>query len=197
MWLAALWCGSLLGQSGGDVLRGVGEKVAQMGTYAIEFTLKAEGIAPSSGECVVTREGLYRIELDGMIQGFDGESVWVVNPAAEEITLDAPNLQSRSLFDNPAKAFEFAEELFEVEKVAHEAAMIHLYLVPKEGVLDGVDRVHLVVDEATSLPASLGYEIGGATLYVVVERMEACAAVPNRFELPIREYPDFEIIDFR
>ena len=28
MWLAALWCGSLLGQSGGDVLRGVGEKVA-------------------------------------------------------------------------------------------------------------------------------------------------------------------------
>lgn len=182
-------------QEGGDVLRAVSEKLGAMGAYRIDFTLEMTGAeSGSEGYCLVDGER-YVIAIEDMMQGFDGTTVWVLNSLNKEVTLDAPNIQSRSLFDNPTKAFDFEEELFEVERLSHEAAMIHLYLAPKEGVLEGIESVHLVVDEDTMLPASLGYDMVGVGIYI--NKVTITPLLPTDGEFEVVAPEGYEVIDFR
>ena len=112
IWAIAGCCG-VWGQSGPEVLRAVSEKMATMESYRIEFALEMEAAEnPSKGHCVVAGER-YVIAIDDLVQGCDGEVLWMVNGAVGEVTLDSPKPQSRSLFDNPTRAFDFAEEMFE------------------------------------------------------------------------------------
>lgn len=193
--------GALTGsaQSGAEVLRGVSEKMGTMGAYRIDFELEMAGAEnPSEGFWVVDGER-YIVGLEDMKQGYDGEVVWVLNGAAREVTLDTPpqNNNSRNLFENPTKAFDFAEELFDVESVESVAdgRQWRLVLRPKEGVLGGIERVVLNVDKASLLPTRLGYDMAGAGLYFNILKVGSVAPTAEDFKVIAPE--GFEVIDFR
>ena len=193
----AVVCGATMlhAQSGSELLGSLSEKMEAMGSYHIDFEVEMAGAAmPSKGYCEVSGN-MYVIAVEDMRQGCDGTTQWVFNGVNREVTFDNPRTDSRSLFDNPTKAFDFTEELFEVESVTHEAAMIHLRLLPKEGVLDGVERVLLTIDEATMLPSSLGYDMAGLGLYVNIVDIKPITATKADFE--VRVPYGFEVIDFR
>jgi outer membrane lipoprotein-sorting protein len=177
------------------VLEKVGQKIGSLGDYRIDFEVKIPATeAPSKGYCLVGGQR-YVIDIDGMAQAFDGEAVYMLNPITREVTIDAPRPNSRSLFDNPTKAFDFDPELFAIDRITYEAAMIHLWLTPAEGVLEGVEQVHLVVDSDTMLPSSLSYDFAGAVLSITVRKFESAKASENSFEVAIPS--DYEVIDFR
>lgn len=193
--------GALTGsaQSGAEVLRGVSEKIGAMGAYRIDFELEMAGAEnPSEGFWVVDGER-YIVGLEDMKQGYDGEVVWVLNGAAREVTLDTPpqNNNSRNLFENPTKAFDFAEELFDVESVESvaEGRQWRLVLRPKEGVLGGIERVVLNVDKASLLPTRLGYDMAGAGLYFNILKVGSVTPTAEDFKVIAPE--GFEMIDFR
>lgn len=186
---------TLHAQSGSEVLGALSDKMDAMESYRIDFELVMAGAEMNSkGYCLVSGEK-YVIAIEELKQGCDGTIQWMFNGLNKEVTYDTPRADSRSLFDNPTKAFDFTEELFEVESVAHEAAMIHLQLLPKEGVLDGIDKVLLTIDEATMMPSSLGYDMAGMELFVNVVDITSVVTTPADFVVVVPE--DFEVIDFR
>ena len=183
-------------QGGAEVLRAMGEKVAEMGAYRIDFVLEMPGAeSGSEGYCVVDGQR-YLIEIEGMMQGCDGEMLWVVNGINREISLGEPNLNSRSLFDNPTRAFDFAEELFEVADFdGNDGAVWKLTLSPAEGVLDGIESVTLEVSRKTGLPTLLGYDMGGVSLFVRIEKFAHAEPQEGDFAQPVMD--SYEVIDFR
>ena len=181
--------------NGSEVLEQVSQKIGSLGSYRIEFEVKIPATeAPSKGYCLVGGDK-YVIDIDGMAQAFDGEAVYMLNHITREVTIDEPRPKSRSLFDNPTKAFDFDSELFSIDKTTYEAAMIHLWLTPAEGVLEGVEQVHLVVDSDTMLPSSLSYDFAGAVLSVLVRKFESTAASEEDFGVALPS--GYEVIDFR
>lgn len=198
LFVALLGALASFGQSGGEVLKSLAERMAALGAWRMEFALEMAGAeTPSEGFCVVANER-YIVGLEDMMQGYDGEVVWMVNGAAREITLDTPpKTDSRSLFDNPTRAFDFADELFDVEDVDDSAGGEgwHLVLRPKEGALDGVERVVLEVNKTTSMPTLLGYDMAGAGLYFRIKSITPTNPSADAFGVPERE--GFEVIDFR
>ena len=179
-------------EKGAEVLRAVGAKVAEMGAYRIDFELDVPGA--ESGYCVVAGQK-YLIEIADMKQGCDGQTLWMMLGASREITILEPNLKSRSLFDNPTRAFDFAEELFEVVTFDESDGKVwKLTLRPAEGVLDGVESVILEVSRATGLPTLLGYDMG-VGLNVKIGKFAKWAPKEDDFALP--EMEGYEVIDFR
>ena len=176
-------------QSGAEVLRAVSEKVGAMGAYRIDFQLVMEAAEkPSEGYWVVDGER-YLITIEDLKQGCDGATLWMYNGANREVTLDAPNHESRNLFDNPTVAFDFAEELFEVtsfEEASPEAWRI--VLRPAEGVLEGVESVVLEVDRESMLPTRLGYDMAGVGLWINVVKIKPVTTTPSDFAVAAVSY---------
>lgn len=183
-------------QNGAEVLRAMSQRVAELAPYCIEFSLEMPGAERGSeGRCVVDGQR-YLIEIEDMMQGCDGATLWVVNGINREITLGEPNLNSRSLFDNPTRAFDFAEELFEVADFdGNDGAVWKLTLRPAEGVLEGIESVVLEVSRKTGLPALLGYDMGGVSLFVRIEKFAHAEPQEGDFAQPVMD--GYEVIDFR
>ncbi len=184
-------------QSGLEVLAALSQKMSAMGAYRIDFELEMPTATDSSkGSCEVWGER-YVIAIEDMKHGSDGSVVWTLIGANKEITLDAPRTNSRSLFDNPTKAFDFAEELFSVESVEsfENDSRWRLVLLPEEGVLEGVERVVLEVDKKSNLPTRLGYDMSGVGLWLNVCSIAASQPSAELFAVPSVE--GYEVIDFR
>lgn len=183
------------GQTGSEVLSQMGNKLGAMGAYRIDFELEMPGTTDSSkGYCVV--DGVkYIISIDDLRQGCDGEVVWTLNGANREVTFDTPRTESRSLFDNPTKAFDFTAELFAVESITTtQRDKWQLVLRPTEGVLDGIEKVVVIVDKESLLPTMLGYDMAGVGLAVNIKKIAPQTSTSN-FKPTI---PDgYEVIDFR
>lgn len=184
-------------QSGPEVIGAMAEKMGAMDAYQIDFELVMPTATDSSkGSCEVWGEK-YVIAIEDMKQGSDGSVVWTLIGANKEITLDAPRTNSRSLFDNPTKAFNFAEELFEVESVEsfENDSRWRLVLLPGEGVLEGIERVVVEVDKTTLLPTRLGYDMAGVGLWVNIRSIAPSQPLEELFAIPSVE--GYEVIDFR
>ncbi len=186
--------------SGSEVLQQMSAKLADMGSYRIDYALEmATAETPSAGYLIVSNGGRFVIDIDGLKQGSDGEVVWVVNPLNKEITLDTPLPNSHSLFDNPTKAFDFAAELFTEEYTEPTAdGSWRVVLLPKEGVLEGVERVVVEIDKKSLLPTRLGYDLSGMSIWIIIDSVKPYTPAAHVFEVPTTEqYPDYEVIDFR
>ncbi|MBO7301028.1 MAG: hypothetical protein J6U53_06490 [Tidjanibacter sp.] len=183
-------------QGGVEVLRAMSQRVAELAPYRIEFSLEMPGAeSGSDGYCLVDGER-YVIGIEELRQGYDGESVWTVNGLNSEITLDEPKPQSRSLFDNPTRAFDFEEGMFEIVGFDEGGGGVwKVVLRPAEGVLDGIERVVLEVSRATNLPTLLGYDMGGVGLFVRIKKFAHTTPTDGDFAQPVIE--GFEVIDFR
>lgn len=194
---ALLW-GAAVGyaQSGSELLGKLSEQLAAMGSYRIDFELEMPtATATSKGYCVVSGER-YKIAIEDQMQGCDGELLWMQNGTTREVTLDHPNKKSRSLFDNPTKAFDFAEELFKVESVTTtKEGRWQLVLLPAEGVLDGIERVVVDVDKKSGFPTRLGYDMAGIGLWINIVKIGSVSTTSSDFEVVVPE--GFEVIDFR
>lgn len=194
---ALLW-GAAVGyaQSGSELLGKLSEQLAAMGSYRIDFELEMPtATATSKGYCVVSGER-YKIAIEDLVQGCDGELLWMQNGGTRELTIDYPNKKSRNLFDNPTKAFDFAEELFKVESVTTtKEGQWQLVLLPAEGVLDGIERVVVDVDKKSGFPTRLGYDMAGVGLWINIVKIGSVSTTSSDFEVVVPE--GFEVIDFR
>lgn len=195
--LLTLLCATIgRGQTGGEILSQMGAKLNAMGAYRIDFELEMPTATDTSkGYCVVERER-YVISIEDLSQGCDGQTQWTLNGQNREVTFDTPRTESRSLFDNPTKAFDFSEELFAVESVTStNDGDWQLVLLPAEGVLDGIERVVVRVDKKSLLPTALGYDMAGIGLWINIAKIAPTSTTPSIFNPTIPE--GYEVIDFR
>lgn len=198
--LGALWASLAVEAQnlGGEVLHTMSEKIAAMGAYRVDFTLEMPGAeSGSEGYCVVDGQR-YIIAIEDIKQGCNGEAVWTINGTNREISLDEPKPQSRSLFENPTKAFDFAEEGFAVERVDQSDKRVWRFtLRPEKGVLDGIERVVLEVSRATNLPTRLGYDLSGMGIFITINKFAPSKPSDGEFDINPTDYEGYEVIDFR
>ncbi|MBQ5669295.1 MAG: hypothetical protein IIV29_01220 [Tidjanibacter sp.] len=195
--LLTLLCATIgRGQTGGEILSQMGAKLNAMGAYRIDFELEMPTATDTSkGYCVVEGER-YVISIEDLSQGCDGQTQWTLNGQNREATFDTPRTDSRNLFDNPTKAFDFSEELFAVESVTtNKNGDWQLVLLPAEGVLDGIERVVVRVDKKSLLPTALGYDMAGIGLWINIAKIAPTSTTPTIFTPTIPE--GYEVIDFR
>lgn len=176
----------------------MGEKFAAMGPYRIDFTLEMLGAeSGSEGYCVVDGER-FIIAIEDLKQGCNGEVVWTINGTNREISLDEPKPQSRSLFENPTKAFDFTEESFAVVGFdQNDKGAWEFILRPAKGVLDGIEYVVLNVNRTTGLPTRLGYDLSGVGIFITIDKIAPYKPSESDFNITPADHPGYEVIDFR
>lgn len=190
-------------KQGGEILSQMGEKLAAMGDYRIDFELEMQGATDNSKGFYLVNEPRYLISIDGtsdveggMKQGFDGEKVWTFDGISKEIAYDNYNPQSHNVFENPTKAFDFAEELFTLVSLKEAAGGVwSITLRPNQGVLDGIEYVELCVDKKSLLPTRLGYDMAGARIYINIAKITPVTTAPTDFAVEVPQ--GYEVIDFR
>ena len=180
------------------VLRAMGEKIAAMGPYHIDFMVEMPGAeSGSDGYCVVDGER-FIIAIEDLKQGCNGEVVWTINDTNREISLDDPKPQSRSLLENPTKAFDFTDENFAVVSFDQgEKGVWEFILRPAKGVLDGIEYVVLNVSQTTGLPTRLGYDLSGIGIFITINKFAPSKPSDGDFDINTANYPGYEVIDFR
>lgn len=184
--------------SGREVVGEVSKALSALGDYRIDFEVEMPSAeATSKGYCLVS-DPRYIISIDGMMQGHDGEKMWMVDAIAREIVYDNHKAQSRNLFENPTRAFDFSEELFKVADFSDDGKGGWMVtLEPSQGVLEGIEYVVLWVSKKTMLPTKLGYDMSGVGIYINILKVAAAESSVADFSVNTADYPDYEVIDFR
>ncbi len=183
-------------EESGRILARMSAKLEAMAQYKIEFTVSAPDMGQSKGVCYVAGDK-YNIKVDDQTQFSDGTVRYRINPADREVTLDRQNPDSRNLLENPTKAFDFSAGMFDSHKAESKGSAYEIELIPAEGVLDGINKVTLLVNKNTSLPEELRYRFDGTELIIRIVSVAKNSPSPSLFAFDRKSYSDYEIIDFR
>ncbi len=182
-------------------IKNIGERFAALGPYKVSFTAGSEDMEPASGEYVVDGDR-FSIGLAGSRLISDGVSLWHIDGANMEVTIDEADPQSRNILVNPAGAFDFGEDSFRSEDAGEDffgGRMCRTIRLTPKGEISGMaGSVILYVDMATGFPAGLRYVMDDDILTVTVTSVTPVEnPEPSGFVFAPEDYPDYEIIDFR
>ncbi|MBR5850033.1 MAG: immunoglobulin domain-containing protein [Alistipes sp.] len=158
--------------------------------YEVSFMMEGEGFA-LQGRYVVAGDR-YRITLPEAEVWGEAAMRYEVDHRRETITLTPIDQQSGNLLDNPTRAFDFAPELYMVERTVTEGDTVRLELVLKA---DPKTRIHLTLDRAKLLPKGVRYEMDGVGVDVKLTYLRAAEQPLAPFSL--QAYSGYEVVDFR
>ena len=193
--LVALVLSATLSQAAGDaraqeVVELLAGRFRAMKAYTVIFEVQGADFAT---------EGSYAVEGDryymrvGDAEAYsDGESKWEIDPVKREVVVDVVDRSSRSLLNNPTRAFDFLGDAFVSELLPSENGLYRLQLTPADkGAVMSAVTVEVAAD---GTPHAVVYDLDGDTLRIDIRRIASSADV-KRFDAGA--YPGYETIDFR
>jgi len=166
--------------------------VDALGAYEVRFDLSTtDGYAVQGAYRVV--DDRYCITMPAVRVFCDGEARYEVNDDKREVVVDAVDMQSHNLLDNPARAFDFVGEQFDVQVVSEQADRILLRLTPRSK--EALTAIDLTLDKGSALPVSVVYGSEDLRITIAIRSFEKSATPFPAFRAS--DYPDYELIDFR
>ncbi len=177
------------------------EALTGRGVYMMTFVVEAEGMDDTKGKLLVA-DGRYRIEVGEQLQLGDANVKYDVNAAQHQVVIENVEEGANDLFSNPAAAFDFGTEMFDMTygglRDAGGRRCELITMTPKGAELGGVDKVELYVDREKALPVVLAYDYFGAVLRIVIENVDfPTEPSVEEFVFDAKKYQGWEIIDFR
>lgn len=176
----------------GELLARLSDKIRSMEGYAVDFVVRTSDR---------TIPGRYLVRGDAYSMTFgsaevfsDGRARWEVDPEKREVVIDAVDLTSRNLLNNPTRAFDLADGGFAHELLEEHGGKATIRLVPATPEA-GISTVLLTLDTAASLPLAVAYDLDDERVEITVVSFRATVEVPAPFLA--ENYPDYELIDFR
>lgn len=197
-------------KDGSEVLSKMSSKIESLGDYRVMFVADVEGYV-IEGLYIVSGDKYYivvgtHLEEEGGVDYeivCDGKVRYQIDYNNQEVLIDKINPNERVIFNNPTRAFDFAAKDFKSyytgSKISErrEVEMISLLPLDEDTTLSGI---YLTVDSESALPVELRYSMDGLDSEVVVKihRVEKAEDVDVAlFEFTRKNYPDFEVVDFR
>ncbi len=166
--------------------------VDALGAYEVRFDLSTTDGYAVQGACRVAGDR-YCITMPAVRVFCDGEARYEVDDSKREVVVDAVDVQSHNLLDNPARAFDFVGEQYDVQVVSEQADRITLRLTPRSG--ESLSAVELTLDKRSALPVSVVYGAEDLRIAITIRSFEKAAAPFPVFRAA--DYPAYELIDFR
>ncbi|MDO5496751.1 MAG: hypothetical protein Q4F45_02615 [Alistipes sp.] len=190
--VAVLFSGVAYAQSEVDVMLGKLDKyIDNLGPYKISFKLTSEDYT-SDGYCLVSGDNYYIGVGDAEVYA-DGKVRYEVDGARKEINVDAVNVQSHNILDNPTRCFDFVGEDYSAEIVKREANKVEIHLSGNDIIEEG--DIYITIDKTTGKPLSILYTLYDDKAYIDIVELKSDTTPIKKFLKSA--YKGFEIIDFR
>lgn len=181
------------------VLQGL-KKTLSGKNYEAQFTLKTaeQGV---EGSYVVNGDKFY-MNVPSLGQMFcDGRTLYQVQEQNKVVAVLDVDPNEHAIFANPAKAFDFADGMFEhsyLGESRRDGALCDEVLL-KMADADNSMTIRLFVNKANSLPVALCYSIGwDEEVWVDVSSIKMVKPSPaTKFTINRKDYKGYEFIDFR
>lgn len=125
----------------------------------------------------------------------DGSVRYEVSNSRKEIIIGETNAASRSLLDNPVRAFDFLDSEYAPSLLWERNGETAVLLTPVAGSGASTGNITLVVATASMRPRSVAYDFDGGQVTVRILRFGPFAGPLRTFDRAA--YPDYEWIDFR
>ncbi len=183
-----------------EVLRKLGERIAEMGEYTAEFEVVAEGNRITGTYAVSGNR--YYMQTDEYEVVSDGKTRWEINHYDEEVVIDYADPEDRNILSNPTRAFEFAPDIFSslyVGEREYDGATADVVELKPLDVKSTLLRVTVVVGRRSGMPVELRYLSDGLSEDVVVRMVGIGAGLPEgaAFSFDRTKYKGYDIVDFR
>ena len=185
-----LCAGVLRGQDrASQALRDMVAAIEAMGRYEVDFLIRADaqelpGKIAVEGEAYAIRMGDAEVFGDASIR-------YEINHARREVTLMPTETESDNLLSNPAHAFaQLTQSTARLER-EQEGELVIALTNPD----DPLTTIFLTLQAATSLPRKIRYEMDGAGIDVVVQKLVRIEETLPRYDAT--QYVGYEVIDFR
>lgn len=165
--------------------------IDNLGPYRISFKLTSEDYT-SDGYCLVSGDNYYIGVGDAEVYA-DGKVRYEVDGARKEINVDAVNVQSHNILDNPTRCFDFVGEDYSAEIVKREANKVEIHLSGNDIIEEG--DIYITIDKTTGKPLSILYTLYDDKAYIDIVELKSDTTPIKKFLKSA--YKGFEIIDFR
>lgn len=190
--VAVIFSGVAYAQSEVDAMLGKLDKyIDNLGPYKISFKLTSEDYT-SDGYCLVSGDNYYIGVGDAEVYA-DGKVRYEVDGARKEINVDAVNVQSHNILDNPTRCFDFVGEDYSAEIVKREANKVEIHLSGNDIIEEG--DIYITIDKTTGKPLSILYTLYDDKAYIDIVELKSDTTPIKKFLKSA--YKGFEIIDFR
>lgn len=190
--VAVLFSAVAFAQSEVDAMLGKLDKyIDNLGAYKIAFTLTSEGYT-SDGYCLVSGDSYY-IGVGKSEVYADGKVRYEVDGERKEINVDAVNIKSHNILDNPTRCFDFVGEDYSAEIIKREANQVVIHLSGNDIIEEG--DIYIAVDKTTGKPLSILYTLYDDKAFINIVEVKSDTTPIKKFSKSA--YKGFEIIDFR
>ncbi len=197
IFVCVMTCATLVAtaQTSTEILRKVSSTIDALGSYTADFVMSSlEGQATGS---YVVSGSKFRIDGNAVELVCDGRTVWEIDHAAKEISVDNAGYDA-TIWSNPAKAFSMLDTRFEHKLLGHETtAGKNLYCIRLTSQQQTLDSFTLLVDSTTSLPYKAIYGEGEHEVSIRFVRIRSGEPESVSFGVEAADFADYEIIDLR
>lgn len=194
---------ALVGHADNKSLETIGRISSQLhnwGSYRVTFEMLADEMVDTRGEYTVDGNR-YHISIEHMEQMSDGKSVYQINHAAREVVIDDIDTLSRNILNNPTRAFDFGDTVYDSHTAGLETIdgreCTVILLTPSAGDNNGFEQVRMWVDRQKGLPVKIIYEIEQTSIEIRILSMAFAEVDSAQFKFNATDYPNYEIVDFR
>nr|WP_290016500.1 hypothetical protein [uncultured Alistipes sp.] len=176
-----------------EVVAALSAQMRALEGYEIGFEV-AMGEYRGTGSYFVSGDSYYLVMGDNEVFA-DGSTRFEVSNSRREIIVGETDAASRSLLDNPVRAFDFLDSEYAPSLLWERDGATAVQLTPTAGSGAPTGNITLVVATASLRPQSIVYDFDGGQVTVRILRFGPFAGPLRTFDRAA--YPDYEWIDFR
>ena len=178
------------------------EKFKAYSSAEVKFSMtmenKAEGINDSYEGVAYMMGNMYRVELMGVINFFDGENIYSYNPDIAEVTVKNPNDNEEELLQ-PNELFNIHNKGFVQKSAGTEGGNVKIDLIPEDDTKSFAKLTVWVSSSTNMISKVVAYGKDGNDVIVKISSFKKPASPLNEsiFKYSAEAYPDAELVDLR
>lgn len=166
--------------------------VESLGEYRAEFSVEVDG-SKYNGYYRVSGRSYYMKLSDAEVYS-DGVVRYEIDLQKQEVIIDNVDPTSRNILNNPTNLFSTLDESFMHSILSESRGEVSILLLPNSSSV-GISRVTINLDKKSALPRSLIYNADSNPVEITIHSIKSDSEAMPQFD--IKNYPQFEIIDFR
>lgn len=178
------------------------KKIESMKAVEVDFTLslenKIEKTSDSYDGKAYMKGNMYRLDLMGVINYYDGQTIYTYMPEVNEVNLKNPSDSEEEMLD-PTKLFNIYNEGFSQKIVKTENGISTIELLPQT-LESNVMRVVIELDVASSNIKKVTYfGKDGNNMIIKIKSLKQPNVIPvdSFFSFDKKANPEVEVVDMR
>lgn len=166
--------------------------------FSMTMQNKAEGIEDGYEGVAYMKGNMYRVELMGVVNFFDGQYIYSYNPDIAEVSVKNPNDSEEELLQ-PNELFEIHNKGFVQKSAGSEGGLTKVDLIPTDDTKSFSKLTVWVSPSTNMIQKVISYGKDGNDVIVEIKSFAKPQTTlsDNLFKYSTEAYPDAELVDLR